>query len=270
MTQKTKEIYLIIGALLLVSLLGVMLVFNYRNRLKAEAHLGEQREEVNRRRIMEMLRQQEASSVNAMLEGREKERKRVAADLHDSLGGLLATAKLHLGTMQRKLAKLLPEEKEKYKAANNLLDEAVAEVRRISHAMNKGIVTEFGLSRALEEMVSVISQAGKIKAKFEAGPALPEMDSEKQIGLYRIAQELVNNSLKHANANQIKIKPQSEKDAIILEVKDDGVGFEMSHELLSQSEGMGLGSVKRRAEGMGGKLTINTQKGQGSQFLIRI
>jgi two-component system, NarL family, sensor kinase len=186
----------------------------------------------------------------AEMESQEGERRRLAADLHDSIGGMLSTIRVGLST----LARTLPDPKS-MDETKLMLDDTIASVRRISRDLMPATLEKFGFLNAIKELCERFQATSKIQIKFSEPDEFPTIDKQRQLMLFRIVQELLNNAIKHANATSIHVTIQNE-NGIYVTVEDDGVGFDPVHEMKENQNGKGLGlfNIENRAHLLGGKL----------------
>jgi len=255
---KTRNALLIALSLLLVAI-GLTAYFMIKSRNQRAALAQEE--------VKRLLKEQELLSVEAMLQGQDQERKRIAEELHDRLGGMLATLKLHYSAVEEQIQELQTQVKSQYNQAGQLIDETAQEVRRISHDLYSGVLVKFGLSAALEQLAEAMEQIDKPKFHWHL-PAMDErLDSEQEINLYRIVQECITNILKHAKADEVTIQLNRVDDKLILMIEDDGLGFdpEKSTEL-----GIGLTNIRSRVKRMKGTLSIDSTIGRGTTFIVEI
>lgn len=248
------------GGLVVAMLVLGLLIVNYRQRTRTQQALNE-------RRIADLLKDQELKSISAMLEGQEQERKRIAEDLHDRLGSLLSTVKLHFAAFGNNL-RTKELEIPQYASANVLLDEACEEVRRIAHNMLSGVLVQFGLVPALRELADSIESSSDIKVNVSAFGLDERLESRVEIEIYRIIQELVNNILKHAQASEINIQLTRQDSLLNIMVEDNGQGFDTSD--VRNSKGIGLKNMAYRAEKIGGSFQIDSYPGKGTTAVIEI
>ena len=204
-----------------------------------------------------------------MLEGQEEERMRIATDLHDRLGSMLSTVKLLFSALDEKIDKNQEENKKQYEKANNLLDEACVEVRRVSHNLGTGMVANFGLVRAIEELCESIDESGKMKCQLLTyGIEEAKLKLKVEVGIYRIVQELFNNVIKHSKAKKLTVQLNALEEELSITVEDDGVGFDPVK--VRQKGGMGLNNLEQRAQNLGGTLHIDSRKGKGTTTIIEL
>lgn len=264
---KNRLRLIMVGAVtfVLISSLTILLLNHKR---KSQVRLAAKQSEIDRQKMLELMKDQEITSINAMMDGQEKERKRIAQDLHDRLGGLLATVKLHFSAVEEKVDQLKEDNRETYNKANSLLDEACQEVRSIAHNMATGTLAKFGLVPALSEMCRAVESSGQLKAGVNTFGVEKRLDSNLELVLYRIIQELVSNVIRHANAKEVNIQLTRHNGHLNIIVEDDGVGFNTNVGL--KSDGMGLKGIQSRVEKLGGKMEIDSTVGNGTSVVVEI
>ncbi|OGX87085.1 sensor histidine kinase [Hymenobacter glacialis] len=199
------------------------------------------------------LRQQQ-DLLSAILTTQENERKRIAEALHNGLGQLLYATKLSLESGVG--AAPAP-------AALKLLHEAIRTTRTISFKLTPGILEDFGLRTALEELSKRITPAGLL-VNLHLYNLDQRLRPQVEIAVYRIVQELLNNAMKHAKATEVVVHVVRENGRVEVSVEDNGTGFD-PHTLTDQPlAGMGLSGVRNRVALLGGQLQINSQLGRGT------
>ncbi|MEQ8472104.1 MAG: sensor histidine kinase [Marinoscillum sp.] len=262
-TQEQRMIYLyIIAAFLGLSILAVYL-YN-EQRKKVIRALAMQREQENVQRIEDLLKQQELKSAYAMLAGQEKAHKRIAMELHDNLGSILVTLNMFADTLQKKTK---PEDQKKLaQKISEVAQVANEATRKISHSLDSGVLKHFGLETAINELIGALNESETIAVSSHI-QITEKLDSELSLNVYRIIQELINNTLKHAHASKITIDLNQIKDHLSLIYEDDGIGFEMTQD---QPKGMGLKNLESRVDSMEGTLTIESMKDKGTTTIIEI
>lgn len=255
-----RNMLITISVLLLVVLVATSLFYLQRNRI------AKKNEQLAQEKISSLLKEQEIKSYNAMIEGQEIERKRIATDLHDRIGSILSTVKLLFSSLDEKIDTVQEENMIQFSKANTLLDEAVLEVRRISYNLSTGMVNTFGLKAALEELCSSIHNSNLIRCKLLYFGLNARLTPQVEIGVYRMVQEMVTNILKHAKAKNITVQVNRSEEAISITVEDDGVGFVVS----KKSTGLGLKNLKSRAMKLNGTYNVDSQPGRGTISIIEI
>jgi two-component system NarL family sensor kinase len=236
-------------------LLLALTLFFFRYRERAKQQLLEKENEVKLK--------------DAMLDGQESERDRIASELHDSLGSILSATKHQLESIDDRVGKII-DQGEQVKKANTLLLQAVDEVRRISHNMSSEILENFGLVAAVTELTdSVKTSQGLIVNLLAVGfEEEPRLATRTELVCYRVLQELMQNTIKHANAGKMSIKLYHQKTFISIVVKDDGAGFDW--EAAKQKGGIGLRNVENRVNYLQGTCTFKTSPGNGTLVTVQI
>ena len=198
-----------------------------------------------------------------MIEGQEKERQRIANDLHDDLGGLMATVKLHFNALKDK------KSPELFDKTNTLIDEAYNKVRSVAHAKNSGVIAKHGLLKSVKEMANKISISNQLEIEVIEYGLETRLENSLELTLFRIIQELISNAVKHAQASEISIHITNHGDMINLMVEDNGKGFNAS-QITKTNKGMGINSIDKRVEHLDGKMTIESEKNKGTTIIIDI
>lgn len=207
------------------------------------------------------IQKKKLENLQAMVLGEENERKRVAKDLHDGIGVLLTSVKLRLSNFQDKV-----EAKEDFKNSLEQIDNACTEVRRISHNMIPASLTKLGLQEAILDLLDNVQASTDIIIEEALDYEEGAYDESKEVMIYRVVQELINNSLKYADPTKLSIEIHKHKQDYLLTYKDDGKGFEKS----KVKSGLGLRSIASRVDILKGKLTFETAPGEGAIFNITI
>ncbi len=255
-TRMAERNFFIAGSIVL--LLGLTSFFIYYHQRRK---IARKNAEIAHQKIEKLLNQQEIQSYNAMIAGQEEERQRIATDLHDRLGSMLSTVKLLTSSLQA------DQEPGKHQKLGKLVDDACVEVRRISHNLSTGMVRSFGLKTALEDLCSGISQSKLIECKLLLYGLEERLHVNTEIGLYRMVQEILNNTLKHAKAKKVIIQVNRTENHLNLTVEDDGVGFNPKLQL---KKGLGLNNLESRAQKLNGTFHMDSTPGRGTIAIIDI
>ena len=251
--QTKQEILLtVILSVSVIVLLALAYLFNVKQmKMKRKNELEKQLIVHQRLRLKEVV------------EAEEKERMRIAQELHDGLGQLLSTAKLNVSGIEDCVS---GEDAVLVQNAMQLIDRSVDEVRAISHNLMPAALMKYGLKAALQELIDKINDSGKIKASFYCDDCIPTQDS--QWVLYRVAQELLNNALKYASAKNIRLSIDAVADKVRMKVEDDGVGIDKA--VVSDTRGIGWKNIISRVEMLNGKVSVQSDVGTGVQVTIEI
>ncbi|WOK08658.1 sensor histidine kinase [Imperialibacter roseus] len=213
-------------------------------------------------RIDALLKEQEVSSLNALIEGQEKERMRIAEELHDRLGSMLSAIKLNFisSTVKKDVEQKSPEN-ETVKTTQ-MLDEAVTEVRRISHNLSTGQVSRYGLVSSMDDLAARINQSDSVAMKVMHFNLEERLPVEMETGIYRITQEMLANVLKHAHASEFIVQLNKTENSVILTAEDDGIGFDYKE--ARRRGGIGLQNIENRVKKFGGQFSVDTAPGKGA------
>jgi signal transduction histidine kinase len=201
-----------------------------------------------------------------MLEGQEKERSRIARDLHDGLGNLLSTLKVNFSSLQINFDD--NNSQKIYGVASEMIDEACTEVRKIAHEMMPQALNKLGLIKALEDLVIKMNNTHDFDAQFHVFGREKKLDDNTNVMLFRIVQELLNNVVKYAEAEEVLVQLTFSDDLLNLTVEDDGKGFDPL--TVKTDAGMGLKSVEFRTGYIGGNYEINSRPGKGTLVNINM
>lgn len=203
----------------------------------------------------------------AIILGEERERRRIAQELHDGLGSTLATLKLNAESLNLESKDLNAAEWKAYHGLLELVDYACVSLRDISHNMLPAGIEHFGLEATLQSDIAKIKKHKGLQINFETFGIDTIQHKEIELHVYRIVLELLNNVIKHAQASQVNIQLMKHDATISLIVEDNGIGFNPEKTILS---GIGIISVKSRVEALSGKMQIDSTKQKGTSITIEI
>lgn len=248
--------YWIIGISLLLALGGLLGYSNYRRyKLKQQSHLQ-----------AEIMKQQDLAT-KAVIEAEERERKRIAGELHDGVGQMMSAAKMNLSAIKSNLAFVSGEQENNFNKVVSLIDESCQEVRTVSHNMMPNALLKAGLAAAVREFIDKIDEH-IIKINLYTEGLNQRIDANVETVLYRVVQECVNNVIKHAGANLLDISLIKDNDGISATIEDNGKGFDTSD--TSKFEGIGLKNIKSRIDFLKGSIEWNSSPGNGTLVAIHI
>ena len=260
--QQRRALYVLGGGMFLLAITTYFIVQFFRQRIKATRIINLQRDKINNQKIKDLENDVKINSMQSVIEGQELERERIAKDLHDSLGGLLSAIKLQF----EKVRSDANIDGEDFNNAQGLLDTAVDEVRSISRNLQPGSLNDMGLVAAINDLVNRYVGGAYPDIDFQHYNIPRDLDNMFATSIYRIIQELLNNAIKYANANEIIIQLNREEDEIIISLEDDGVGFNTK----SFEKGMGIENVQSRVKYLKGDLQIDSQENIGTSYLIHV
>lgn len=259
---------LIAGGLILIAMFS--LYQNRQRRRLAEFQAKQAQLETNQAylEIDELLQNQELVVANARLAEKEATQQQIGKDLHDSIGALLATVKLYFSDIFDRIDTLTEETTKKQQKTLDLLDEATVEVRRIAHNMQSGMLAKFGLAEAVKQLGNTLNDAGQLVVKVYTHGFKEQKASDTEFKLYKIIQELVSNTLKHAKAKQLTINLTKLEDNLNIIVEDNGIGFDPNS--IGEKDGIGLKNITYRVMELGGTCHFDAVEGRGTNVIIDI
>jgi two-component system, NarL family, sensor kinase len=200
-----------------------------------------------------------AAEINTL----EAERKRIAGDLHDELGPMLSAIKLQINHLE-------PEDETEnavLEKSSKQIDGIIQRFREISYDLLPNTLVRKGFIKATHEYISKLKILHPLQIEFTSPDF--SLKPEQEVNLYRVVQEIMQNTIKHARATVLKINIIAKDKSIFLQTKDDGIGFNYSEKSL-EAKGVGLLSLQSRAQLLGGQLVVHTQPGNGTTFEIEI
>lgn len=249
---------IIIGTIVLLAILITIvgLLFYRKKQVEQQARLDQE------------ISAQKEIRTKAILEAEEKERRRIAQDLHDGVGQLLSAAKLNLSNLDAKLPAKDSEQETAMHNALSLLDDSVKEVRAVSHNMMPNTLIKLGLASAVREFITKLGNAPTLKVDLEIVGMDNRLDNQVESVLYRVIQEIVNNIIKHAKASQISMQLVRHETELNVMIEDNGVGFDASN--IDEFDGLGLKGIKTRIELLDGSVHFDSTPGRGTTVIIDI
>jgi len=258
--QRTLVIYILIAALMLLLLFS----YNYFRNIKNKKIIADQQLEIKEKQLLELEKERQLTAAKSVLQGEEIERRRFARDLHDGLGGMLSGLKINLSTMKGNSI-ITSEQTTAFENALNLIDKSIVELRRVAHNLMPETLNHYGLQTALNDFTVQLNQQISTKINFSFFGEDQRYEPQLELTVFRIAQELLNNALKHADAQQIQVLLFAEKNRVCLQVNDDGKGFVVNSGLL---KGSGLAGISNRVDALSGKIDIDSAPGKGTEIAV--
>lgn len=249
---------------LLLLLLSIM----WYNAVRTRKRLAAQQDLLHQEEVKTLQQRAKIHVFNAMVQGQEKERSRIARDLHDGLGGMLASVKL-------KLSAVANQEKETNEQEGNTmdlyhiiqqLDQSVNELRRVARNMMPESLLYMGLEAALRDLCRAMSQPS-MRVSFEAHDLRNDYDQSFLIAVYRIVQELLTNAVKHSQATHVWLQCNESEGHVYLSIEDNGIGFDYAS-TVNHERGIGLSNIKNRVDLLNGQLEVDSVIGKGTSFHI--
>lgn len=230
-----------ISLVLLVSLLFIKQIFNIQARIDA------------------LRKDTERRVLSAIIRTEETERKHYAKELHDGLAPILSSIKLSLSALKRVEAE---NKEEILENTGKLVNEAIASIRETSNKLSPHLLKNFGIARAIQAYLKTMKQVDHPGISFNTNLETHRFSDAIETAVFRICGELLNNTIRHANAKHIGIDLFLENMILKLDYFDDGAGFDPELQR-TQAEGMGLSNIRSRVKSANGRLQIDSRKGEG-------
>jgi signal transduction histidine kinase len=221
------------------------------------------------KRVEDSRRLTEKMFLNTIIQTEEKERRRFAKDLHDGLGPLLSSVKMSVSSLSQ-----MNQDKDSKEIIENtemVINEAIKSIKEISDNLSPHVLSNFGLIRAITNFTNKINIAKTIQVELDTDLKDERFDPNLEVVLYRVICELINNTIKHAQAKKINISLSLDEDYLIIVYKDDGKGFDASKIIENQGgSGMGYSNIYSRINSLKGKINIESESKKGTLITIKV
>jgi signal transduction histidine kinase len=195
----------------------------------------------------------------------EKERGRIAADLHDEMGALLSAIKLNLQCIETPT----PKDRQIITKTGKYIDTVMYKIREISNNLAPRSLEKNGLFTAIKELCEMIDQTGKIHVSYFCSSPDMIISKEKEIHVYRMIQEIINNAIRHGRPDNIVVKLTIENNLLSVMIRDDGIGFDQD-ETVKTNTGFGLRNIISRVDLLKGSIYLETGSWKGVHYMITI
>lgn len=212
------------------------------------------------------LNRQQQENLRATISAADRERKRIADDLHDTLGSLLSATKLKLSAIEE-TGNMPGQEKENLREVLALLDEAMQEMKNIAYNIMPATLSRLGVIAALQSLFNRISHQSVIHINYTTYGFTERLNETVELGIYQVVLEAMNNIVKHAHARNATVQLVRYEHHINITIEDDGSGFEAMRE---NTVGNGLNNMQSRTKNLGGTIDIDSQPGMGTTIIIEI
>ncbi|SDS30097.1 Signal transduction histidine kinase [Polaribacter sp. KT25b] len=251
----------VISSLILIFLLVIITYYSLRQK-NLQIKLSKT-ELLQSQKLDKLKSDSQVRILNATIDGKESERKEIAETLHDSVSALLSSANLHLQASVRQFEGDVPIEIDK---TQKIINEASAKIRDLSHSLMSSVLLKFGLNFAIKDIAEKYSNS-ELSIDTQIG-SLRRYDQNFEIKTYNIIQEFINNILKHSKADSAFIQLKEEEGSLILEISDDGIGFDKKKTF--SKKGIGINQIYARIKMMKGKFKIITSKNNGTIIKVEL
>ncbi len=261
---RTRQRNVFIGLAAGLLCVALLVFFLLRQRVRNARQVNEKNIQIHQQQMDEVMRKSELQSIHTMLETQEKERKRIAEDLHDRVGSMLSTVRLQFSKFSPTAA---PQQSGQFEKVAHLLDDTLEEIRQVSHNLVSGVLSTFGLLPALNDLAQALRDSSQLQINIQSHGIDTRMETDTEIHIYRMLQELFNNTIRHAQATEVNIDLSRFGNQLTLMYSDNGRGFDTT---TLQQAGIGLKNMYSRVEKLNGSLHIDSGKGNGSTFIFTI
>jgi len=261
-TSKNRQyMWILVGvSILFLIIAGFSYIYYLSNKkLIVQKEINHQ-QEINKRKQLEQLK-----ITKAMLDGEEQERERIAKDLHDGLGGMLAGVKINFSGWASK--NLIGESRDDFNKILAQLDNSVGELRAVARNLMPESLLKFGLETALKDLCEFYMR-DDLEIDLQLYTIKGNIPLSVQLNIYRIVQELLSNAIKHSKATHVLVQCSQNKKDFLITVEDNGIGF--SRESLAGKKGMGIHNVSNRVDYLKGKIDVSSQPGEGTTINIEL
>jgi two-component system, NarL family, sensor kinase len=261
--QKSTLNRIFIACIIFLLLLGYLGFMNIRKGQQ----LSKQQQKMQQQKIVELEKDQQFLAIDAMLKGQEEERSRIAKDLHDGLGSLLYGTKLSFMNLKETL-NLSQENGVQLDKSLSMLDNTIGDFRKVAQNLMPEALVKFGLYEALKDFCDAIQYSSGIKVIYQQFGERRKLSNTAEVFIYRIIQELVNNAVKHADAEEIIVQVMMTNNKTGITVEDNGKGFYKNEPM--NNKGAGLANIKYRVQYFNGTLDIVSSPSNGTSVNIEL
>lgn len=250
--EESMTTLIVLGTIIVIFFVAFVVLLSYlftnrKNKLLQEKQL--------------MKTQFEQELLQTQLEIQEQTLKTISEEIHDNVGQVLSLAKLNLNTFESNPQKKLTDTKE-------LISKAINDLRDLSRSMHGDRITELGLQQSLIDELQILQNSGEFETHFKITGDSYKLPPQKEMIIFRMVQEALNNAIKHARAKNISLLLDYKPELFILTVQDDGKGFDAA--VIENQTGIGLKSMQNRARLIGATCTLQSSSENGTLIVIEL
>ena len=206
--------------------------------------------------------------IQSVIEGEDRERERIARELHDGLGQYLVAANMNFQSVQNDTKKLPAKRQDQFRTGLSLLNDALSETRSIAHNLMPKAIADYGLAAALQNLLHDLEKSTDIDFIFDHNLEDLRLEDNAEVNLYRILQEAISNAVQHANCSSIRTSLYYRGNTLKVEIVDDGMGMELEEH--HKEKGLGLNSIQNRVKTLNGSIKFESERGEGMRIGITI
>ena len=255
--EESLTTLILLGTIIVIFFVAFVVLLSYLFTTKKNKLIQE-------KQLMKTQFQQEL--LQTQIEIQEQTLKTISQEIHDNVGQVLSLAKLNLNTVVN-----INNEQAQFKidSTKNLVSKAINDLRDLSRSLHGEKIGEIGLQNAIANELKIIQNTGQFKTDLQITGQVYKQDQQKEMVLFRIVQEALHNSIKHAKSSNLQVELNYQPGVFILTINDDGIGFNPKA-LVSSQTGIGLKSMQNRAALIGGEFSINSSEKNGTSICIEI
>lgn len=249
---------MVIGILLMLFLVSVFIVSVIRYNKKLYLHLQEKQS---------MQLQFNETLLHSRIEMQEETFRSISQEIHDNIGQELSFVKLNLNSI---IDTLNGPTREVVVESKDLISKSIQQLRDIAKSINTDYLNTIGLPEAVSQQLQLMERTGAFKTELIIKGDFVKLDSRKRLVLFRCIQELLNNVIRHSEADFVSIKMNYEGEQLKVEISDNGKGFDTSSMQLKKHNGIGLSNVMNRISLINGKISISSHAGKGTHTFLEV
>lgn len=262
MFSSDKEIILalVTSSCLMIFLVGIIVTAIIKYQNKSRNYIKE---------MSDLKIKFQEETIQVQFETEEQTLLRISQEIHDNIGQILSLVKLNLNTCD--LEDCSPDFKNKIVTTKNLVSKAITDLRQLSKSLNSQHLSRSYLSEALGHELNIINKTGIYSTEIKINGEERTIDPQKQLIIFRISQEVLNNIIKHAKATNIEVTLDYDTEFLNMVIRDNGIGFDMPiNETGLSNRGNGLGNIYHRIKVIGGKADIKSERNKGTAVELNI
>ena len=207
--------------------------------------------------------------IRSLITGEDNERKRLASDLHDGLGQVLAASFFNLDSVKSEIQSIPSEKRKQFNSGLGFLNEAIEETRNIAYNLMPKSIENYGLIAPIQSLLKSLKKEDDLKISLSENIKKRRLNPILEVNMYRITQEILNNAIKHAKATRINFQYHLHDNEFIFTYEDNGVGFNVD-KAVAAGKGEGLSNIKNRVTSLAGYLSITSKIGKGTSISIEV
>jgi two-component system, NarL family, sensor kinase len=260
MQEKFPEAFLMVMGATAIILILITLIISY-------LFISDKRKNQHRQQLLEINSQYEKTLLESQLKIQEETFRVISQNLHDNIGSTISTAMLLLYKDDQTTADELESNR---KESLNMLDRVVDDLKNISRSLNADYLEDIGLSEAIRQRMEQLGRSKKYEIDLNMNDMPQRLNSQKQVLLFYIFQEIINNIHKHARAKKISVNLHYGKDELMIQIKDDGIGMNIAEFENTNAKGSGLINMKHHATLMSANLSIQSENRNGTAIILTV